>query len=252
VNNSTIDWALLKGVSRSFYLTLRILPGPVRESIALAYLVARLSDTFADGAGTDAERELLARRREIENWLAGSPDRREIESVWATIREGQDFDQHRFSDSAAPLSAQELDRYTYLVAGCVGEFWTRLCAKKMPGFSSRGLAEMTALGIRFGKGLQLVNILRDREADFVKGRIYVPAERFEEVVDGARADLRAGWDYVHALRKYRLRVACALPLFLACETLDLIESDPSAPRAKVSRPRVWLLFARAAVSSVRV
>jgi farnesyl-diphosphate farnesyltransferase len=253
VNNCSIDWALLKGVSRSFYLTLRILPGPVRESIALAYLVARLSDTLADGASTDAERQLLARRGEVESWLAASPDRREIESVWATIREGQYFDQDRFSDPGSPpLTDQELDRYTYLVAGCVGEFWTRLCAKKMPGFASQGIAEMTALGIRFGKGLQLVNILRDRGADFVKGRIYVPAERFDKVLDDAVAHLRAARNYVRALRKYRLRVACALPLFLAHETLDLIEGKPSAPRAKVSRLRVWLLFARAAVTSIRV
>jgi farnesyl-diphosphate farnesyltransferase len=253
VNNSSFDWTLLKSVSRSFYLTLRILPGPVRESIALAYLVARVSDTLADGAGTDAERELLARRGEIESWLAASPDRREIESVWATIREGQHFDQDRFSDAGAPpLSDQELEHYAYLVAGCVGEFWTRLCAKKLPGFASQGVGDMTALGIRFGKGLQLVNILRDREADFAQGRIYVPAERFEKVLDDARAHLRAARSYVRALKKYRLRVACTLPLSLAYETLDLIEGNPLATRAKVSRLRVWLLFARAAVSSVRV
>ena len=138
MNSSSIDWALLKGVSRSFYLTLRILPAPVRESIALAYLAARVSDTLADGATSAAERRLLERQGEIERWIADSPDRREIESVWATIREGQDFDRSRFSHSGAiPLSDEELDRYTYLVAGCVGAFWTKLCAKKMPGFSSR-------------------------------------------------------------------------------------------------------------------
>jgi farnesyl-diphosphate farnesyltransferase len=246
LNTVSIDWALLKGVSRSFYLTLRILPAPVRESIALAYLVARLSDTVVDGVTTDAERHLLARREEIEGWLAASPDRNDIERVWTTIREGQRFDRDRFSiPGASPLSDKELDRYAYLVAGCVGEFWTGLCAKKMPGFASRTLSEMTPLGIRFGKGLQLVNILRDREADSDKGRIYVPAERFSKVLVDARAHLHAARDYVRALRNYRLRVACALPLFLADETLVLIERDPSAPRVKVPRQRVWVLFLRA-------
>src|SRR5437763_7372062 len=42
---------LLKDVSRSFYLTLRILPGAIRRPIGLAYLLARASDTIAD---TDA------------------------------------------------------------------------------------------------------------------------------------------------------------------------------------------------------
>ena len=241
-----MDWALLKGVSRSFYLTLRILPAPVRESIALAYLVARLSDTLADGAATDAERQLLARAGEIEGWLAASPDRSDINKVWSTIREGQRFDQDRFSTAGAPpLDEQELDRYAYLVAGCVGEFWTGLCARRMPGFASRSIAEMTALGIRFGKGLQLVNILRDRQADSDRQRIYVPTGRFNDVMADARGHLRAARQYVRALRNYRLRVACALPLLLAAETLDLIERNPSAPRVKVARRRVWLLLLRA-------
>ena len=40
--------ALLKGVSRSFYLTLRILPRSLRTPIGLAYLFARAADTIAD------------------------------------------------------------------------------------------------------------------------------------------------------------------------------------------------------------
>src|SRR5580692_2662628 len=40
--------SLLRDVSRSFYLTMRILPGPVRRQISLAYLLARTSDTIAD------------------------------------------------------------------------------------------------------------------------------------------------------------------------------------------------------------
>lgn len=246
LKTSSIDWLLLKRVSRSFYLTLRLLPFPVRESLALGYLVARLSDTLADGADTEAEKQLLARREEIGVWLSNSPDGIEIEKVWSTIREGQRFDQDRFATpNAAPLDAQELDLYTYLVAGCVGEFWTQLCEKRMPGFASSGLAEMMDLGIRFGKGLQLVNILRDRQADSLKGRIYVPAARFNEVLADARAHLRSARQYVTALRNYRLRVACALPLYLAEETLDLVEKSPAQPRIKVSRNRVWLLFLRA-------
>ena len=39
---------LLRGVSRSFYLTLRVLPGDLRIPIGLAYLLARAADTIAD------------------------------------------------------------------------------------------------------------------------------------------------------------------------------------------------------------
>jgi farnesyl-diphosphate farnesyltransferase len=239
-------------VSRSFYLTLRVLPLPVRESIALAYLVARLSDTLADGADTEAEKQLLARREEIEGWLSNSSDAAEIEKVWSTICQGQRFDKERFSTpNAPPLDAQELDLYTYLVAGCVGEFWTQLCEKKMPGFASLNLAEMTDLGVRFGKGLQLVNILRDRQTDLMKGRTYVPDTRFNEVVAGGRAHLSASREYVGALRNYRLRVASSLPLYLAEETLDLVERNPAQPRNKVPRKRVWILALRALSPQIR-
>ena len=39
---------VLRDVSRSFYLTLHLLPGPVRTQIGLAYLLARTTDTIAD------------------------------------------------------------------------------------------------------------------------------------------------------------------------------------------------------------
>ena len=39
---------LLRGVSRSFYLTLRVLPGDLRQPVGLAYLLARAADTISD------------------------------------------------------------------------------------------------------------------------------------------------------------------------------------------------------------
>src|ERR1700674_3939782 len=41
-------FALLKGVSRSFYISVRFLPRRIRMAIALGYLLARASDTIAD------------------------------------------------------------------------------------------------------------------------------------------------------------------------------------------------------------
>src|SRR5882724_3299605 len=40
--------AILRSVSRSFYLSIRFLPQQLREPIALAYLLARTTDTVAD------------------------------------------------------------------------------------------------------------------------------------------------------------------------------------------------------------
>ncbi len=51
---SDLGKSVLKGVSRSFYLTIRMLPNTMREPVALAYLLARASDTIADTADVPA------------------------------------------------------------------------------------------------------------------------------------------------------------------------------------------------------
>jgi farnesyl-diphosphate farnesyltransferase len=142
-----MDWPLLKAVSRSFYITLRILPAPIRESVALAYLLARTSDTIADTAAAPvdlrvrcldefaqgragslsaltswqaipAEKTLIEQADKTLELLRHSPDAEAIRHVLQIIIEGQRFDLVRFAGSKPPpLSPAELDRYTYLVAG---------------------------------------------------------------------------------------------------------------------------------------
>ncbi len=43
-----LDREVLRDVSRSFYLSLRLLPGPMRPAVSVGYLLARASDTLAD------------------------------------------------------------------------------------------------------------------------------------------------------------------------------------------------------------
>src|SRR5271157_4788758 len=57
--NETLN-LLLQQVSRSFYLTLRVLPASVRPQIGLAYLLARTGDTIADTDLLPAEDRLAA------------------------------------------------------------------------------------------------------------------------------------------------------------------------------------------------
>jgi farnesyl-diphosphate farnesyltransferase len=49
---------LLRGVSRSFYLSLRVLPEELRPQVSLAYLLARASDTVADTKAVARQRRL--------------------------------------------------------------------------------------------------------------------------------------------------------------------------------------------------
>jgi farnesyl-diphosphate farnesyltransferase len=52
--------ALLRDVSRSFYLTLRVLPSSIRPQIGLAYLLARTTDTIADTELVAVDQRLAA------------------------------------------------------------------------------------------------------------------------------------------------------------------------------------------------
>src|SRR5437764_13125658 len=45
-----LQTAILRSVSRSFYLSIRFLPVTLRRPVALAYLLARTTDTIADAA----------------------------------------------------------------------------------------------------------------------------------------------------------------------------------------------------------
>ena len=201
MNTAELGGPLLKAVSRSFYLSMRILPRDLQAPIGLAYLLARASDTIADTADAaepvrlrhlarfeemirsgsaegladlqreirppdPGERDLIARLDGCLAWLAtlNEFDRREIASVMEKIIRGQTLDLERFPKTAglrALGTAAELEDYTYLVAGCVGEFWTRVCFHHMPRYSNIAESELSGLGRSFGKGLQLVNILRD-------------------------------------------------------------------------------------------
>jgi farnesyl-diphosphate farnesyltransferase len=309
MNTADLAGPLLASVSRSFYLTIRILPAKLRAPIGLAYLLARASDTIADTADAAAEvrlkhlasfatmirsgdtagldvlqreiqptaegeRELIAKLDRCLAWLASMPgdDQREIAAVMEKIIRGQTLDLERFAAASSIIalrSAAELDEYTYLVAGCVGEFWTRLCLRHLAHYSTLDATELERLGINYGKGLQLVNILRDAPADLRDGRCYLPEDElrnagvaphrlpheptaaravFERWTAQAHAYLDDGFRYLESLRPARLRAGCFLPWYLGLETLRLLRAQPpleSAERLRVPRSTVRqaLLFA---------
>ena len=290
-------WQLLKGVSRSFYLSIRFLPGRIRPAIALGYLLARASDTIADAnslAPADrlkildqfraqlfrvdpslqrglqecaerqqdgAERQLLERIDEILACARRLPqsDQNLLLEVLGRIMRGQILDLERFelaSSLRALRSSEELEEYIFLVAGSVGEFWTKLCLQSWSRYSRVDGKKIVTLGTDFGKGLQLVNILRDYPQDVQLGRSYLPivgavsedikvAESlFQEWRAVAQRYLEAGAEYVRLIRPIKVRFACALPVLIGIETLGKMKTVPaSGQRIKVSRGRVyWLML----------
>jgi farnesyl-diphosphate farnesyltransferase len=304
---------LLASVSRSFYLSIRLLPGKLRAPIGLAYLLARASDTIADSTEAPEEARvqhlasfarmirtgkaeglselqhdihtahagetmLLCNLDRCLQWLGHleNKDRGEIVNVLEKIIHGQTLDLERFGGGhhvVALQSAEELDEYTYLVAGCVGEFWTRVCLNHLPNCSTLGLAELRKLGAEYGKGLQLVNILRDFTSDLRQGRCYLPEPElraagtsptplldapvkaqvvFDHWRERAARQLEAGYQYIATLRYARLRIACFLPWYLGLRTLDLLGKPGTLEReekVKVSRTTVRFAFVYALASA---
>lgn len=286
---------VLKGVSRSFYLSLRLLPRPMRESASLGYLLARTSDTLADTVAaplemriscmdhfrralaekTDAprwpvtllnaipdpgERHLLECVGEIFHWL-GSLSESEadlVREVLAVIISGQRLDLERFAEATrehpvALANEAALDDYTWRVAGCVGAFWTRLGFLTMGDkFSSAPPDALLEWGISYGKGLQLVNILRDLTVDLADGRCYLPVgdpQNHSELLDAhshwlVKAELwvREGVCYSKSLHSRRLRTASILPALIAQKTLSSLRGatwEMLQTRIKIPRRDIY-------------
>ena len=112
-------------------------------------------------------------------------------------------------------TTRALDDYAWRVAGCVGAFWTKLGFLTMDGrFSNAPPAGLIERGINYGKGLQLVNILRDLPADLAQGRCYLPVadphdtvallETHGRWVERASEWIDEGFAYAETLRSRRL------------------------------------------------
>ncbi|HTH61322.1 MAG TPA: phytoene/squalene synthase family protein [Paraburkholderia sp.] len=316
---------LLKGVSRSFYLTLNVLPAGMRDPVGVAYLLARAADTIADTAliPPDQRLELLLSLRACVNGTAAAnddalrqiagevanqqtqsdekvlleslgaalsvlaqlddADRKAVREIVTTLTEGMEYDLRTFPDErsgrvSALLTWDDLDRYTYLVAGCVGEFWTKMTYAHVPGALKGDPATLMRDGVRFGKALQMVNVLRDCGKDLRIGRCYLPETMLHQaglraedllapdasrrartlMVDLVRRTLdhfRAAIDYTFALPAWslRLRLACLWPILIGLDTLLLLVDnddwlDPQKA-SKLKRGDVYRILVRSTLSA---
>jgi len=311
-STQALQTAILRSVSRSFYLSIRFLPAQLREPIALAYLLARATDSVADTSGISvpvrietlkmlsdgiqgkasrdvvvnliasfvplqenmSERQLLESLPDCLSWLnqMEQADRKDIRVVLEKITHGQMLDLQRFDNPQeirALETAADLDEYTYLVAGCVGEFWTRLCFRHVRNFARTSEDEMLALGKRYGMALQLINVLRDAGSDLRAGRCYFPEYELNAAhlnasqilsepgrlqpiyrawLEKAKAGLQCGIQYSRAIQNRRLRGATVLPALIGARTLALLEEagagvlqrTTKVPRREV-RTMIWSL-----------
>ena len=196
-------------------------------------------------------------------------DREKMLECLEVIVGGQIMDLERFGvakeggEINALFNNEEMDDYTYRVAGCVGSFWTKMSLAHLMSLGRQKEEEFFMKGIRFGKGLQMINILRDIPEDLRFGRCYIPREAlarheltpedlldkknidkfrplYDEYLDITNDHLDAAVEYIKMLpeTQFRLKASCMLPVLIGQRTVTLLREGnilDSADKIKVTR-----------------
>lgn len=199
----------LQKVSRTFALTIPLLPMPLADWVGNAYLLCRIVDTIED----DAELSIDLKQKHILNYLAAlagkidpiawskslhsllsastsQGERALIADIPAVLARLTSFPEPvrdilvrgvgimsqgmaAQQECAVITQIADLDRYCYSVAGVVGELLTELFAVYSPVIATVK-STLSPLAVSFGEGLQLTNILKDVWEDASRGVCWLP------------------------------------------------------------------------------
>ncbi|MFD9903014.1 squalene/phytoene synthase family protein [Streptomyces sp. NPDC059063] len=248
---------VVREYSTTWYEPVISMPARLNEAVSCAYLLMRGIDEIEDHpdlAGADKAVLLRGVGRTLQ--LRFAPD--DLAAVFAahetalpevTLRLGEwaglapldigprvwetfatmaermaDWAQNGF----AVHDEEDLDRYTYAVAGTLVLLLSDLWAWYDGTPSSR------TLGVAYGRALQSVNILTDREADVGRGVDFWPDRwQAQDMVRYARQELALADGYLAALPDGPARTFCAEPLARAHRALAL---QPWAPAPRKPTP----------------
>ena len=226
---------------------------------------------LADVQSNPHEATLLRHVPEVIEGLEvyGPEDRERMLECLDIIVGGQCLDLERFGPANEGGTVQglgndeDLDDYTFRVAGCVGVFWTKMSLAHMMKLSPEDEAVFMERGIRFGKALQMINILRDIPQDLRFGRCYIPVDALERVglqpsdllddsnlatfrplydayLDLTNEHLEAATEYIRMIpeTQFRLKASCMLPVLIGQRTVTLLREGNilnSEEQIKVTR-----------------
>ncbi|HEX6481500.1 MAG TPA: phytoene/squalene synthase family protein [Ktedonobacteraceae bacterium] len=249
---------MLKETSRTFFIPISRLPAGLQDAVMSGYLCMRAIDevedhprldnrtkamllrsisctlqtTFDVGDFTTAlgsfQQELPEVTLRIGDWALLAPPSI-APRVWEATATMADR-MAQWADNAWTIQTEEdLDRYTFGVAGSVGLLLSDLWA----WYSGTQTNRMHAVG--FGRGLQAVNILRNHAEDVARGvDFFPPGWQTEDMHAYARRNLALADAYTNALLPGPELDFCSLPLALAYATLEsLARGDGKLSRSAV-------------------
>lgn len=258
---------ILKQTSRTFYPSIIGLPSRIREAVMSSYLSLRAIDEIEDHEeitrdtkvsllrelsrtlqehrnGASHATEILRTHRDalpevtlrLDEWLALPP--KEIRNTVRRATAEMSARMARWVELGWSIRSElELDQYTFCVAGAVGVLLSDLWTWYDGTSSDRQDA------INYGRGLQAVNILRNRADDLARGVDFFPRGWSErDFFQYAKRNLLRGDLYVDGFQTgSAAHRFCSGPQALAHATLEALQRG----KTKLNRDEVVAILNKA-------
>ena len=203
---------ILESVSRTFALTIPLLPANLEKVVGNTYLLCRIVDTIEDAVCIDPKTKQVLSTLFVKTVLDSSysekfvkesliallnhPNHDEkdlIKNIPRVLRVLQSCDEkqrhavaqcvqimsegmsyfHVRQNQAGLEDLKEFEKYCYVVAGVVGEMLTTVFALHSAAFA-KAISGKESLAIAFGQALQMTNILKDSPEDRLRGVSWKP------------------------------------------------------------------------------
>lgn len=205
--------AILGSVSRTFALTIPLLPPAIEVVVGNTYLLCRIVDTIEDAAELNPTEKQDLSKLFLEAVLGAIPVEAFVSPCLEALKNYSNVDEldliahtptvlrilHTFADADQAAISRcvsimsdgmshfhgrqtqeglkdlaEFEEYCYVVAGVVGELLTTVFSNHSSGFAKQ-IEGHEQLAINFGQALQMTNILKDSPEDHARGVSWKPA-----------------------------------------------------------------------------
>lgn len=239
---------ILKLTSRTFYIPIKLLNPTLRKTVGSAYLCMRAIDEIEDHEELPSEtkQHLLRTTSELlqtdfdnvayeqllrpyanvlpevslrlGDWLDVCPKNiiDKVKESTSTMAEGM----ARWVEKDWIVKTKEdLDEYTYYVAGLVGVMLSDIWESYDGTKTDRDLA------IGYGRGLQAVNMLRNQDEDADRGVHFMPdGWTRDDMFAYATQNLEKADAYIESIHTKNILLFCKIPLALAKKTLKALKN----------------------------
>ena len=232
--------AILGSVSRTFALTIPLLPPSIEKVVGNTYLLCRIVDTIEDAADLSAQTkqalsalflDAVLEKTPVENFVqpcldalknysnqdeldliahtptvlrilhtCSSNDQQAVSRCVSIMSEGMSYF-HGKQNQAGLRDLAEFEQYCYVVAGVVGELLTTVFSNHSHAFKEKMVGH-EHLAIAFGQALQMTNILKDSPEDKARGVSWKPSNvSLEDLLKIAYQKLQDSLNYILLIPK---------------------------------------------------